>query len=172
MKTLDQVEPRTPIDSLPYTISESGSYYLTNSMSSSGDGIRIESDDVTVDLMGFTISGDLDGSDEGVFIDGSSSSLLRCIVVKNGTIRSFGYGIRVEYTEQCRVDGLMVYSNNNDGMYVYGCNDVIIENCQSESNDGDGIGIRSTSGICSGNQIRRCTANNNGDDGIFVEHRY
>ena len=29
MKTLDEVEPRIPISSVPYIISESGSYYLS-----------------------------------------------------------------------------------------------------------------------------------------------
>jgi hypothetical protein len=32
MKTLDQVEPRQPISSLPYTISAPGSYYLTTNL--------------------------------------------------------------------------------------------------------------------------------------------
>ena len=32
MKALAQVEPRTPISSLPYTISESGSYYVTGNL--------------------------------------------------------------------------------------------------------------------------------------------
>ena len=32
MKSLEQVEPRTPISSLPYTISESGSYYVVSSI--------------------------------------------------------------------------------------------------------------------------------------------
>ncbi|MBA7679146.1 hypothetical protein ES703_87429 [subsurface metagenome] len=32
IKTLDEVEPRIPISSVPYTISESGSYYLTGDL--------------------------------------------------------------------------------------------------------------------------------------------
>ena len=58
MKTLAQVEPRTPISSLPYTINESGSYYVTGNLSSTGSGIIIESSGVTVDLMGFSLTGD------------------------------------------------------------------------------------------------------------------
>jgi hypothetical protein len=34
MKTLSQVEPRTPISSVPYTITESGSYDLTTNLTS------------------------------------------------------------------------------------------------------------------------------------------
>ena len=58
MKSLEQVEPRTPISSLPHTITESGSYYVTGNLSSTGDGIVIEASGVTVDLMGFSLTGD------------------------------------------------------------------------------------------------------------------
>ena len=57
MKTLAQVEPRTPISSLPYTIGSAGSYYVTGNLSSTTNGIVIKSSDVTVDLMGFTLTG-------------------------------------------------------------------------------------------------------------------
>ena len=56
MKTLAQVEPRTPISSLPYTISEPGSYYVTGNLSSTGSGIVIQASGVTVDLMGFSVT--------------------------------------------------------------------------------------------------------------------
>ena len=60
MKTLEEVyertDPRTPISSLPYTISEPGSYYLTGNLSSTTNGIVIESNFVTVDLMGFSLT--------------------------------------------------------------------------------------------------------------------
>src|SRR5215207_11600534 len=32
MKTLDQVEPRKPISSLPFTITQPGSYYVTSNL--------------------------------------------------------------------------------------------------------------------------------------------
>lgn len=60
MKTLDQIEARRPVQSLaataPYTISQPGSYYLTGNITvASGDAIVITSDDVSLDLNGFTI---------------------------------------------------------------------------------------------------------------------
>ena len=60
MKTLDQIEARTAIESLPYTISTSGSYYLAKNLqfaATSGDAISITAPNVTLDLNGFTISG-------------------------------------------------------------------------------------------------------------------
>jgi hypothetical protein len=56
MVTLSQMEPRTPISSLPYTISQGGSYYLTTNLVSHGDAITINANGVTLDLGGFTIS--------------------------------------------------------------------------------------------------------------------
>src|SRR5215831_11784420 len=63
MKSLDQIEPRTPIDAAHtpgdgsnlFNITNSGSYYLTtNVIATSGkSGIRILADNVTIDLNGF-----------------------------------------------------------------------------------------------------------------------
>ena len=58
MKTLEQIEPRTPIASAGYVITNSGSYYLTSNLHSTGHGIVIETNGVTVDLMGFSLTGD------------------------------------------------------------------------------------------------------------------
>jgi hypothetical protein len=57
MKTLDQIQPRTPIAAVPYTITQSGSYYLTTNLTvTSGNAITITANQVTLDLNGFTIS--------------------------------------------------------------------------------------------------------------------
>ena len=57
MKSLDQVEARTPILSAPFTITNSGSYYLTANLTVSINcGITILASGVTLDLNGFTIS--------------------------------------------------------------------------------------------------------------------
>ncbi len=56
MKTLTQVEPRTPISSAPFTISVPGSYYLTTNLTvTTGDAITIGASGVTLDLGGFSI---------------------------------------------------------------------------------------------------------------------
>ena len=59
MKTLDQVEARKPIPggTSPFTISTSGSYYLTGNITvASGDVITINASNVTLDLNGYTIA--------------------------------------------------------------------------------------------------------------------
>jgi hypothetical protein len=86
MKTLDQVEPRTPITSLPITITNSGSYYLSGNLTgqSGTNGITIACSQVTLDLGGFTLAG-VPGAMVGVNIPNGTN-----IVVMNGTIRGWG----------------------------------------------------------------------------------
>src|SRR5207244_2456549 len=57
MTSLDQIEPRTPISSAPFTITNSGSYYLTTNLNvTAGDAITVSANGVTLDLNGFTIA--------------------------------------------------------------------------------------------------------------------
>jgi hypothetical protein len=73
MKTLDEVEPRVPVQSLPgdanslHVINEPGSYYLTDNITGVSDknGIEIASDNVTLDLKGFALIG-VPGSGDGI----------------------------------------------------------------------------------------------------------
>ena len=59
MKNLNQIEPRTIISSLPYVITNRGSYYLTGSLTATvgTNGIVIAANDVTIDLNGFMLIG-------------------------------------------------------------------------------------------------------------------
>lgn len=62
MKSLDQLEPRTPIGAVgestaTIAINQPGSYVLMGNLKvTDGDGIMINADNVTLDLNGFTIS--------------------------------------------------------------------------------------------------------------------
>lgn len=88
MKSLNQVEPRTIIGSLPYTITQSGSYYLAGNMSVPHDttAISIEAADVILDLGGFTISSTA-GSGAGAACI-TATNAARSVTIRNGNIRS------------------------------------------------------------------------------------
>lgn len=76
MKTLSQVEPRTAISSLPFTITNSGSYYLTTNLTgvASANGITVQASGVTIDLRGFVLAG-VAGSLNGVTVPSAESGL-------------------------------------------------------------------------------------------------
>ena len=56
MKTLDQIEPRIAIQTLPFTINGPGSYYLARNLTGA-EGITIAVSNVTLDLNGYVLSG-------------------------------------------------------------------------------------------------------------------
>lgn len=91
MKTLDQVEPRKLIATLPFVIRAPGSYYLAANMSggSNSVGIQVESSDVQIDLNGFALIG-TNGSLDGIRVLGTNEN----ITIRNGSIREWGgFGI-------------------------------------------------------------------------------
>src|SRR5678816_1582998 len=83
MKTLDQVEPRTPISALPFTISTSGSYYLTASLTAAANvnGITINASNVTLDLRGFEVTGTPGTAIFGIRVSVGRSN----VVIRDGT---------------------------------------------------------------------------------------
>ena len=90
MKSLDVVEPRTPISSLPFTISAGGSYYLTRSLSGS-QGITITATRVTLDLNGFSLTG------PGPWTDAKGIEALGPydVVVRNGFVSGWYKGLEL-----------------------------------------------------------------------------
>jgi hypothetical protein len=142
MKTLAQIEPRTPISSVPFTISAAGSYYLTTNLTPgiNQNGIVIAADNVTIDLNGFTLFGGGGGSGEGISASGARAN----IVVLNGTLRNWpGSGVN---------------------FYDSGSSQAIIQNIRSISNVFTGIAIKK------GSRAVDCVAVGNGGRGILVDN--
>lgn len=120
MKTLTQIEPRTPISSLPFTINSPGSYYLTTNLSTIGDGLSISASDVTVDFSGFTLNSYIFGSD--------STNVL----IRNGTILNQNYAVQLG--NDCRVESI-VFRNCN-GVALFGRNRTLVIKCHFIACDG------------------------------------
>src|SRR5215472_11481171 len=90
MKSLDQIEPRTPVDAThtpptstnTFTINQPGSYYLvSNIVVTSGNGIGIITNGVTLDMRGFTISSTNASAGNGIFMYGPN---VQDITILNG----------------------------------------------------------------------------------------
>jgi len=189
-------DPRIPVQSLSgsgtalYVISQSGSYYLTDNISTietDKHGIEVTANDVTIDLNGYSLIGP--GKTVGSTGRGISSGPERT-TVKNGSIVGWrgegvylsGYGGQVSNLKvtDCGATGVWVQmgtvvknctatSNNGPGIHAYGGNCVISE-CTAQSNTN--IGIKAGENCT----VDRCTARNNGglagiyaDNGTVVE---
>jgi len=114
-------DPRTAI-SATRTISSPGSYYLTNDIqtsSGSSNAIHINTDNVTLDLMGFSLIGRGSGTGNGILISGQTN-----VEIRNGTVRDFGgCGILENSTENGtghRVINVRAIFNAKGGIYLDG----------------------------------------------------
>jgi hypothetical protein len=156
MKTLAQVEPRTPIASLPYTITNSGSYYVTTNLNGVGsqNGIVINAGNVVVDLCGFTLRGG-PNSLSAVYLGAVTN-----VTVRNGTVTEWGrMGVDASTggPHQMVFENLTVFQNGSDGMSTEAGS--FVSRCSFFSNVLTGI-------TCFGGQIVDCMASTNGTYGI------
>ena len=152
MKTLSQVEARTPISSLPFTITVPGSYYLTGDVTgvSGQSGIIVQASHVTIDLNGFSLIG-VPGSVHA--INAVSVAQPRYLAIRNGVIRTWGAeGITAD-NRSVLVEDVRLDSNTFSGMIV-GANS-IVRNTIATQNGGDGIRTGANS------EIIGCTATGN-----------
>src|ERR1051325_6980372 len=114
MKTLDQLEPRTPISSLPFTITNAGSYYLTTNLTGvpAQSGITISVSGVALDLMGFELVG-VSGASRGVNVTGTRTN----IAIQNGTVRNWpSEGVYSTNAANCQFKDLRLSANGNAGL--------------------------------------------------------
>ncbi len=98
------------IDTLPITINKPGIYKLSQSLSVTDSAIQILSDDVEIDLSGHSISGPVDDKVETF---GISSFGNNHIVVRNGSINGFTYGVYIS----ALVDSLQTTSDMDSGKH-------------------------------------------------------
>jgi hypothetical protein len=137
MKSLAQIEPRTLISALPFTITNSGSYYLGATLTglSGQSGISIQADNVTLDLNGFALVG-VGGSLPGVTVAAGQQGL----VVRNGLIRGWGgNGLDAGAASGCRVERVIALGNTGHGLVV-GANGSVSD-CLALVNGGDGVRV-------------------------------
>ena len=176
MKSLAQIEPRTPISSAPITLTNSGSYYLTTNLTVSGGtaAINILADGVTLDLNGFTLTSTQVGATvDGILLNGPGVVARHDITICNGHIvggvtndssgvfSGPGFGSGITYFGYApinvRVTGVSVSGCMEDGIYLYEGGATIVESCTVQT-----VG---SSGIYADN-VSHSSASNCGSQGI------
>ena len=139
MKTLSQVEPRAPISSLPFAITNPGSYYLTTNLTgaASANGITVQASDVTIDLHGFTLAG-VSGSLNGVAVSSAQNGL----AIFGGVVQGWGgSGISAASASGGQFSQLTLQQNSGAGL-VAGTNS-LVRDCVAIGNAGDGMDLTS-----------------------------
>lgn len=178
MKTLDQIEARTPIPPSPstpaagphFTITQPGSYYLTGNVTvSGGDAISIQSGGVTLDLNGFSLrSTTLTPSGSAILINWEGPNYSGGTTIRNGHIRPFattgtGTGfvngiLATGLTQNTLVRDITVERLSGDAIHLTNTLGSIAENCAV--NDIGGRGIHAYT-------VRGCVARRIQDEAIF-----
>lgn len=179
MKTIEQVEPRIVISSLPYFITNSGSYYLTCKLvaTNATAGITISADDVKLDLNGFSLNGMTNQNTSqngcsGIWIANNPPHYN--IIIKNGVIRGWGwYGIFGTNASETTIENVKLYGNGLSGI-VIGPN-AMIDNCCLYNNGHRSTGTMPLNptfndGIRADDYstVRECKARFNGGSGIYI----
>ena len=129
----------TKITSVPYTISSPGLYCLAKNLAYSpttGNAITIEADNVTLDLMGFTLSGPgkTSGNNKGIYVGVNSDS----VEIRNGCVTGFGNRGIYAYGEEIRLIGLRVRDNGSLGADLLGYYDQVL-GCSFLNNGSAGV---------------------------------
>ncbi|MHB8070287.1 MAG: right-handed parallel beta-helix repeat-containing protein [Desulfobaccales bacterium] len=146
----------TKITSLPYEIKNSGFYYLGGNLTYSGssNAITVSADNVTLDLMGFSLShpGPLVAGN-GIYMEGRYN-----VEIRNGTVSGFNVGIWENYANgaQHRVSNVRAISNAYS-IWLNGKNH-LVNACSGSYGT---VGIFAGSGAITGS-----VASNNGEHGI------
>jgi parallel beta-helix repeat protein len=144
MKTLDQIEPRVIINAAncpgdstnQFIISGGGSYYLTGKILgvANKNGISIQSDNVTVDLNGFAVNGNVNNSLTGIVLSGFHNN----IAIRNGTVVNWGSGgISLIGAKNSQIDHIRASANTNIGISA-GLGSTLTH-CIAYNNQGTGI---------------------------------
>jgi parallel beta-helix repeat protein len=184
MKSLDQIEPRTPISALPFTITTRGSYYVTGNLAgiAGQHGITIDADHVTLDLGGFALAGPGSGAaTNGIRVINARTNA----TIRNGSVHGWGgTGIAVAASASIdlRVEKVRATANGAGGILL-GSRGTAWQ-CEASGNLGTGIAGTltckviecTTTGNTGANSrgihvgadalVRDCLAMDNGSSGI------
>jgi len=116
------------VTSVPAVISAPGVYCLSSDLSlatATGVALRIEANDVVLDLNGFTLSGKAAGPASTV--DAIQAGSRSGLIIRNGTITGFYRGVVIQGTSShaCLIERLLLYDLTYEGIRAEGWGHII-----------------------------------------------
>jgi hypothetical protein len=149
----------------PYVITSSGSYYLAGNRLCDTNGIIVEANDVMIDLRGFTLLGNHNGS--GIYMTAKNN-----VEISNGTISDFNYGVYDEYVSPSastghRIIGVRALSNTQGGIFLGGTR-CVVRDCFVSGNGASNSGTTYGIYAYSASTITANTVCDNGSSGANV----
>jgi len=138
-----QIDQRKPISSAPFTIRAPGSYYLTTNLTiRAGTAISVNTNNVTLDLNGFTITSTETpaASSVGILLNAAVNVTILHGFISGGVTNNggtyggsgFGCGIysgNVSSPANVRVSGVSVSGCLNEGILLSEQNNSVVESC-------------------------------------------
>ena len=153
------IDGRIPISSLPFTISQSGSYYMTKNLTGDGahDGITIAISNVTIDLNGVTLSGT--GQTHSGIHTAVPVTAFSGISIAHGIVSNWQAGILLGIDSTGGTISDIEASNNVQGIAT--ARESVVSNCTVHDNLTVGISLNNS-------RLIGCTIASNGDYGVLV----
>jgi parallel beta-helix repeat protein len=151
------------IKSCPVTITKPGTYSLNQDLfcSTTGNAITISADNVTLNLKGHILLGPQTGF--GVYVGAHEN-----VVVENGTISGFWFGVWFVGTGSSQVTGISAMGAGNAGVVLSNSYDNTVSGCVLSQNHFNGLWCGD--GGSTANTIANNTANGNGFAGIALDN--
>ncbi len=159
MKSLNDVEPRKKISSLPFDIFEAGSYYVIGNLTGevASAGITIHSPDVNLDLNGFSLIGNRQAG-SGILVQPQCVN----VHIQDGLVRNWGgFGVDASNSSDVELSNVRAFTNHAGGLRVG--QDSMVVDCGAYRNIGEGIRVGS------GSTIRDCKVRGNTINGFYAE---
>jgi parallel beta-helix repeat protein len=165
-QAISLAEPRIPITASTapgnnlslFIITQAGSYYLTGSVATTINGITVNTNDVTVDLRGFTLSGEGGVGNLGISINQHNR-----VTVRHGTVKNFGQGAFITApATNTLIEDVFAEGCVSGGFLLHG-NDGIVRRCRASGNQ---VGFNLVNGVR--NVVEDCEAMDNTQTGFLI----
>jgi len=138
--------------------------HIRSDLSEPDTCIKLSQDDRTLDCHGYTILGDVFGTDFGIDISGTVSNPVEDVIIQDCVIKDFFNGIRLSNAHNIKLNNNKITNNMEHGISLTRSSYCSIVNNEVSDNGENGVNLHHSSY----NLISDIDAFGNNEDGIFI----